>query len=598
MTSWKKSVLALSALALTLALVAPAPAVAVIAAEEAFYNTWARTDLPVVDGAADRTWMWGLTPNTSVIAEPYAEHPAGERPVQYFDKARMEVNDPNIPADQIVLWYVTNGLMVVELVSGMMQVGQSDFEERTPAEVNIVGDQGDSNGPTYADIDQLGLRDLPAQEVGATITDTYTPDGETSSDSRYEVYGATAAHRVEAPGIDHTVASVFWEFMNSEGVVYDGVENVTDRLFIDPFYATGFPITGAFWSSVEVGGVSQDVLWQCFERRCLTYTPENEPGWQVEAGNVGLHYYEWRYDEVPAPDTHEFYVEMGTLNDSGVTGSALVTLNTTAGTLDVAIDATGLEPNQEHPQHIHGFDDFQQSLCPTPDMAGADGLIELEDGLPAYGDVVHSLDPAPVADEAGNISYEQSFSIADLNIPADIEIIPAHTIVLHGMTVDGEYESSLPVACGFVAPDVGFVSDLSGEAQLPVPVETEGDGFATFQLPADPTQLAFNLSVTGLEGVTMAHIHIEEEDGVGPVVVPLFDSSDAPAAANGIIASEIFGDLDFAGPLEGMSMMALIEAIDEGRAYVNVHTTANPEGEIRGTIERFVEPPGSTMQMR
>ena len=34
---------------------------------------------------------------------------------------------------------------------------------------------------------------------------------------------------------------------------------------------------------------------QCFERRCLTYTPANPAGWQVEAGNVGQHYYQWRY---------------------------------------------------------------------------------------------------------------------------------------------------------------------------------------------------------------------------------------------------------------------------------------------------------------
>ena len=33
---------------------------------------------------------------------------------------------------------------------------------------------------------------------------------------------------------------------------------------------------------------------QCFERRCLTYTPGNPEGFVVEAGNVGQHYYEWR----------------------------------------------------------------------------------------------------------------------------------------------------------------------------------------------------------------------------------------------------------------------------------------------------------------
>jgi hypothetical protein len=47
------------------------------------------------------------------------------------------------------------------------------------------------------------------------------------------------------------------------------------------------------------------VLVQCFERRCLTFTPDNSPESQVEAGNIGQHYYLWRYgspvDETFAP---------------------------------------------------------------------------------------------------------------------------------------------------------------------------------------------------------------------------------------------------------------------------------------------------------
>ncbi|MEX2315225.1 MAG: hypothetical protein WD628_05855, partial [Thermomicrobiales bacterium] len=39
---------------------------------------------------------------------------------------------------------------------------------------------------------------------------------------------------------------------------------------------------------------------QCFERRCLTYNPANPDGWKVEAGNVGLHYYLWRYGMMPS----------------------------------------------------------------------------------------------------------------------------------------------------------------------------------------------------------------------------------------------------------------------------------------------------------
>jgi hypothetical protein len=44
-----------------------------------------------------------------------------------------------------------------------------------------------------------------------------------------------------------------------------------------------------------------DVLIQCFQRRCLTYTPSNPDGWRVEAGNIGQHYYAWRYGADAAP---------------------------------------------------------------------------------------------------------------------------------------------------------------------------------------------------------------------------------------------------------------------------------------------------------
>ena len=37
------------------------------------------------------------------------------------------------------------------------------------------------------------------------------------------------------------------------------------------------------------------MLIQAFERRVLTYTPSNPPAFQVEMGNIGQHYYDWRY---------------------------------------------------------------------------------------------------------------------------------------------------------------------------------------------------------------------------------------------------------------------------------------------------------------
>src|SRR4051812_1401220 len=85
-------------------------------ATPAFNALWARTDQLVAQGAVARSWVWGPTPGAQ-FAEPYKEGPHGQRTVQYFDKARMEVNRAAAPDSS---WAVTTGLLVTELVSGQV----------------------------------------------------------------------------------------------------------------------------------------------------------------------------------------------------------------------------------------------------------------------------------------------------------------------------------------------------------------------------------------------------------------------------------------------------------------------------------------------
>jgi hypothetical protein len=255
-----------------------------------YQRNWARTDLAVASGEVQRTWMWGPQTNVYQTAERYAESPNGRRIVVYFDKSRMEVTDPE--ADPESIWYVTNGLLVVELMTGQMQIGHELFEQREPAWVNVAGD-----GPTYATF--AAHRDPVGNEPTGVLTTRIDRWGNLTDDP------GLATHQVRnlwyVPDTGHWIAGPFWEFMNSRGLIWDSRQNsyVRDSLFPDPFYATGFPITEAFWASVKLADVYQDVLIQCFERRCLTWTPGNPPGWRVEAGNVGLHYYIWRYGEPP-----------------------------------------------------------------------------------------------------------------------------------------------------------------------------------------------------------------------------------------------------------------------------------------------------------
>jgi hypothetical protein len=288
----------LAAIGLLVLLVLPAStAAATPIGNDAFARTWAYTDQPVADGTVQRTWMWGPQPFTGILREDSTESPGGKRDVQYFDKSRMEITTPG--ADQSSPWYVTNGLLAQEMITGKIQTGNTTYTNASPATINVAGDADDPTGPTYAIFEPL-LHSAPITD-GASVISTLTRTGVLPDEPALASYGVTAAYHVRVPGIDHQVASPFWDFMNSTGTVYQDGSYREAPLFQNPFYATGYPISEAYWSSVKVAGSYQLVLMQCFERRCLTYTPGNSAGFETEAGNVGQHYYIWRYGSLPPP---------------------------------------------------------------------------------------------------------------------------------------------------------------------------------------------------------------------------------------------------------------------------------------------------------
>jgi hypothetical protein len=84
--------------------------------------------------------------------------------------------------------------------------------------------------------------------------------------------------------------------MTSTGPIYNGrLGTYSTGAFLDWVADLGYPITEPYWTNVKIGGAPKQVLVQAFQRRVLTYVADNPPGWQVEMGNVGRHYYDWRY---------------------------------------------------------------------------------------------------------------------------------------------------------------------------------------------------------------------------------------------------------------------------------------------------------------
>jgi glucose/arabinose dehydrogenase len=130
-----------------------------------------------------------------------------------------------------------------------------------------------------------------------------------------------------------------------------------------------------------------------------------------------------------------------------------------------------------------------------------------------------------------------------------------------------------------------FGSVLTGAEENP-PVTTTARAVAHFELESNGT-ISFELwAETAISNVTASHIHLGAYLQNGPVVAFLFSSmSPRSFAAGELIAQGILEDGDvIARPGFVPTIANLAERMRQGRAYVNVHTTAHPGGETRGQI--------------
>lgn len=126
-----------------------------------------------------------------------------------------------------------------------------------------------------------------------------------------------------------------------------------------------------------------------------------------------------------------------------------------------------------------------------------------------------------------------------------------------------------------------FSAQLSGDQEVP-PIQTNASGMAWFKSNQD--SLEFELNVTDLQGITMAHIHNGKKGEIGPPVVPLYKSDSPTILMNGKLASGNIRANMLEGSMTGKQIANLTTVMKNGETYVNVHTQQNPNGEIRGQI--------------
>ncbi len=257
-----------------LALVGSMMAVAVAATPPGFADPAFGAQWEAGEAVTPNFWGGALVAAPLNPQEPYG---GGTRLVQYFDKGRMELGTNGS---------VTNGLLAMELITGKLQLGDSAFDTRPPAAIPMAGDPANT-GPTYAQVQANAAQLLVGVPATPNAPVTRLLDG-------MGKLGSTAVGGSDPQAItvaydattQHNVPAAFATYRDTATVA-----------------AIGLAIAEPFWTNVTVGGKATDVLVQAFERRVLTYTPGNADPYKVEMGNIGQHYYQWRYTAPPSTAT-------------------------------------------------------------------------------------------------------------------------------------------------------------------------------------------------------------------------------------------------------------------------------------------------------
>lgn len=159
------------------------------------------------------------------------------------------------------------------------------------------------------------------------------------------------------------------------------------------------------------------------------------------------------------------------------------------------------------------------------------------------------------------------------------------TTILAGLTLAAAACGSSDKTSG---PNVQtFVANMSSNQETSLKTPSTATGTATFTVSGNQITLT-SLNVSNMDSVTASHIHLGAAGVSGGIIVPLL-SVNPPSghiASQALVTNLPITQAMIVGinPNPAISLDSLLALFRNGNAYVNVHTKANPAGEIRGQV--------------
>lgn len=130
-----------------------------------------------------------------------------------------------------------------------------------------------------------------------------------------------------------------------------------------------------------------------------------------------------------------------------------------------------------------------------------------------------------------------------------------------------------------------FTANLIGQDVVP-PTNSKASGTSEFTLSSDGKSINYEVYVTNINGVTLAQVYEGQGDQNGPAVSTLIRFKDMTPSGqvNGLLTQGVITADTLEGPLSGKQVSDLAELMKNNNTYVQIQTTENPSGEIRGQI--------------
>ncbi|MHA7239436.1 CHRD domain-containing protein [Arthrobacter sp. TMS1-12-1] len=158
---------------------------------------------------------------------------------------------------------------------------------------------------------------------------------------------------------------------------------------------------------------------------------------------------------------------LGQLN--GTTGTGSITVDVTGDTAMVNLQVSGLaqtfmDAPYPHVQHIHGG---AKGVCPTPaDDANGDGIVNVAEGAPGYGDIVTTLTTSGATTPAEGLNLALGGQGGTYNIKREITLDAATKASLEAGTAVVVVHGLDPATAGVPAEVFNSPSELKPELPL------------------------------------------------------------------------------------------------------------------------------------